>query len=136
MVENKKNAMSNMNPTVATSAIPSSLTIVTRESRLAMWQAHHIRDRLTELYPNMDVKILGTTTRGDQILDQSLSKIGGKGLFVKELEVALHDGSADIAVHSLKDVPMNLPEGFALACVTARENAQDAFISNTYSSLE
>lgn len=115
---------------------PDTLTIVTRESRLAMWQAHHIRDRLTELYPNMTVKILGTTTRGDQILDQSLSKIGGKGLFVKELEVALHDGSADIAVHSLKDVPMNLPEGFTLACITARENAQDAFISNTYSSLE
>ena len=115
---------------------PSSLTIVTRESRLALWQAHHIRDRLIELYPQMQVNILGTTTRGDEILDQSLSKIGGKGLFVKELEVALLDGSADIAVHSLKDVPMNLPEGFTLACVTERERAQDAFISNTYDSLE
>ena len=115
---------------------PEVITIVTRESRLAMWQAHHIRDRLSALYPNMTVKIIGTTTRGDQILDQSLSKIGGKGLFVKELEVALHNGSADIAVHSLKDVPMNLPDGFALACVTARENAQDAFISNQYASLE
>ncbi len=101
-----------------------------------MWQAHHIRDRLSALYPNMQVRIMGTTTRGDEILDQSLSKIGGKGLFVKELEVALLNGSADIAVHSLKDVPMNLPEGFSLACVTARERAQDAFISNTYNSLE
>ena len=122
--------------TQAVNTVLDTITIVTRESRLAMWQAHHIRDRLLELYPNMTVHILGTTTRGDQILDQSLSKIGGKGLFVKELEVALMDNSADIAVHSLKDVPMNLPEGFALACVTARENAQDAFISNRYQSLE
>ena len=99
-----------MNPSSTTSSIPNTLTIVTRESRLAMWQAHHIRDRLSALYPQMQVNILGTTTRGDQILDQSLSKIGGKGLFVKELEVALHDGSADIAVHSLKDVPMNYPK--------------------------
>ena len=125
-----------MNPSSPTSSTPNTLTIVTRESRLAMWQAHHIRDRLSALYPQMQVNILGTTTRGDEILDQSLSKIGGKGLFVKELEVALHDGSADIAVHSLKDVPMNLPEGFTLACVTERERAQDAFISNTYDSLE
>ena len=124
-----------MSDTIHTNT-PEVITIVTRESRLALWQAHHIRDRLSALYPNMTVKILGTTTRGDQILDQSLSKIGGKGLFVKELEVALHNGSADIAVHSLKDVPMNLPDGFALACVTARENAQDAFISNQYASLE
>ena len=125
-----------MNPSSPTSSTPNTLTIVTRESRLAMWQAHHIRDRLSALYPQMQINILGTTTRGDEILDQSLSKIGGKGLFVKELEVALQDGSADIAVHSLKDVPMNLPEGFTLACVTERERAQDAFISNTYDSLE
>lgn len=115
---------------------PVSLTIVTRESRLALWQAHHIRDRLNTLYPSMTVNILGTTTRGDQILDQSLAKIGGKGLFVKELEVALANGTADIAVHSLKDVPMVLPDGFALACVTAREQAQDAFISNTHQALD
>ena len=122
--------------TTHTANIPKQITIVTRESRLAMWQAHHIQARLQQLYPNTTVRILGTTTRGDQILDQNLSKIGGKGLFVKELEVALHNGDADIAVHSLKDVPMNLPDGFALACVTARENAQDAFISNQYASLE
>ena len=115
---------------------PKILTIVTRESRLAMWQAHHIRDRLTQLYPDMTVNILGTTTRGDQILDKSLSKIGGKGLFVKELEVALFEGAADIAVHSLKDVPMTLPDGFSLACITARENAHDAFISNRYATLD
>lgn len=101
-----------------------------------MWQAEHVRDCLKRLYPACDVQILGMTTRGDQILDKALSKVGGKGLFVKELETALEDGRADLAVHSLKDVPMVMPEGFDLSCVMAREDAHDAFVSNDYASLE
>ena len=101
-----------------------------------MWQAEHVRDCLKRLYPACDVQILGMTTRGDQILDRALSKVGGKGLFVKELEAALEDGRADLAVHSLKDVPMVMPEGFDLSCVMAREDAHDAFVSNDYTSLE
>lgn len=112
------------------------ITIATRESRLALWQAHFVKSELERIHPNLTVELLGMTTRGDQILDQSLSKIGGKGLFVKELEAALQDGRADLAVHSLKDVPMVLPVGFELACVMAREDARDAFISNDYASLE
>lgn len=100
-----------------------------------MWQAEHVRDRLLALYPACDVQILGMTTRGDQILDRALSKVGGKGLFVKELEVAMDEGHADLAVHSLKDVPMDLPEGFALAAVLEREDPRDAFVSNHYASL-
>ncbi|MDO9483338.1 MAG: hydroxymethylbilane synthase, partial [Hydrogenophaga sp.] len=92
-----------------------SITIATRESRLALWQAEHVKALLEAL--GHSVQLLGMTTKGDQILDRSLSKVGGKGLFVKELEMALEEGRADIAVHSLKDVPMDLPEGFALACV-------------------
>jgi len=101
-----------------------------------MWQAEHLRDCLKKLYPACDVQILGMTTRGDQILDKALSKVGGKGLFVKELETALEDGRADLAVHSLKDVPMVMPEGFDLSCVMVREDAHDAFVSNDYGSLE
>jgi hydroxymethylbilane synthase len=101
-----------------------------------MWQAEHVRDCLKKLYPECDVQILGMTTRGDQILDKALSKVGGKGLFVKELETALEDGRADLAVHSLKDVPMVMPEGFDLSCVMAREDAHDAFVSNDFASLE
>ncbi|NBV01945.1 MAG: hydroxymethylbilane synthase, partial [Burkholderiaceae bacterium] len=115
---------------------PLSLTIASRESRLAMWQAEYVRDCLQNLYPECAITILGMTTRGDQILDQSLSKVGGKGLFVKELETALEDGRADLAVHSLKDVPMNMPEGFELACVMEREEARDALVSNDYKSLD
>src|SRR5450830_568347 len=115
--------------------IPSRLVIASRESRLAMWQAEHVRDRLAALYPECRVDILGMTTRGDQILDRTLSKVGGKGLFVKELEVAMAEGRADLAVHSLKDVPMELPEGFALAAVLEREDPRDAFVSNDYASL-
>jgi hydroxymethylbilane synthase len=115
---------------------PERLVIASRESRLAMWQAEHVRDCLKKLYPGCDVQILGMTTRGDQILDRALSKVGGKGLFVKELETALEDGRADLAVHSLKDVPMVMPEGFDLACVMAREDARDAFVSNDYACLE
>jgi hydroxymethylbilane synthase len=116
--------------------VPSKLIIASRESRLAMWQAEHVRDRLAALYPQCQISILGMTTRGDQILDRTLSKVGGKGLFVKELEVAMAEGRADLAVHSLKDVPMDLPEGFQLAAVLEREDPRDAFVSNDYDSLD
>jgi hydroxymethylbilane synthase len=115
--------------------LPKRIVIASRESALAMWQAQHIRDRLRALYPQTEVSILGMTTQGDQILEVTLSKIGGKGLFVKELETALEDGSADLAVHSLKDVPMNLPEGFVLAAIGKREDPHDAFISNKFDNL-
>ncbi|MEQ1668820.1 MAG: hydroxymethylbilane synthase [Sulfuriferula sp.] len=101
-----------------------------------MWQAEHVAARLRALYPNMVVSILGMTTQGDQILDVSLSKIGGKGLFVKELETAMAEGRADIAVHSMKDVPMNLPAGFALAAIGEREDPRDALVSNQFDSLD
>ncbi|HET7832269.1 MAG TPA: hydroxymethylbilane synthase [Gallionella sp.] len=117
------------------STTPSRLVIASRESALAMWQAEHIRDRLRALYPQIEVSILGMTTQGDQILNVTLSKIGGKGLFVKELETALQDGRADLAVHSLKDVPMQMPEGFALAAIGEREDPRDAFVSNQYENL-
>jgi hydroxymethylbilane synthase len=126
----------NSSPPEAGQTAPKRLVIASRESRLAMWQAEHVRDCLKKLYPACDVQILGMTTRGDQILDRALSKVGGKGLFVKELETALEDGRADLAVHSLKDVPMVMPDGFELACVMAREDARDAFVSNDYASLE
>ncbi|MEG2630029.1 MAG: hydroxymethylbilane synthase [Comamonas sp.] len=109
------------------------LVIATRESRLALWQAEHVQARLQAR--GHAVELLGMTTKGDQILDRSLSKVGGKGLFVKELEVALEEGRAHIAVHSLKDVPMELPEGFVLACVMEREDPRDAFVSPNYASL-
>ncbi len=115
---------------------PKKLVIASRESALAMWQALHIQARLQALYPSCDVQILGMTTTGDQILDSPLSRIGGKGLFVKELEMALADGSADLAVHSMKDVPMNLPEGFAMAATGEREDPRDAFVSNNFNALE
>ncbi len=117
------------------SATPRTLVIASRESRLAMWQAEHVQAALHKLYPSCEVKILGMTTRGDQILDRTLSKVGGKGLFVKELEQALAEGHADLAVHSLKDVPMELPEGFALTAIMEREDPRDAFVSNEYDSL-
>lgn len=106
--------------------------IATRESRLALWQAEHVKALLEQR--GHEVSLLGMTTKGDQILDRSLSKVGGKGLFVKELELALEEGRADIAVHSLKDVPMDLPEGFALACVMEREDPRDAFVSPNHAS--
>ena len=111
-----------------------SLTIATRESRLAMWQAEHVQDLLQRM--GHSVQLLGMTTQGDQILDRSLSKVGGKGLFVKELEVALQEGRANLAVHSLKDVPMDLPEGFVLACVMQREDPRDAWVSSQYARLQ
>ncbi len=104
-----------------------NLTIATRESRLALWQAEHVKALLEA--QGHTVTLLGMTTKGDQILDRALSKVGGKGLFVKELEVALEEGRADLAVHSLKDVPMELPMGFELACVMEREDPRDAWVS-------
>lgn len=115
---------------------PKKLVIASRESALAMWQAEHIKARLQALYPETEVTILGMTTTGDQILDSPLARIGGKGLFVKELEQALADGRADLAVHSMKDVPMHLPPGFALAAIGEREDPRDAFVSNNYPNLE
>lgn len=112
------------------------ITIATRESPLALWQAEHVQALLRERYPEKKVELLGMTTQGDQILDKTLSKIGGKGLFVKELEIAMQKKLAHLAVHSLKDVPMELPEGFVLATVSQREDPRDAFVSNRYESLE
>jgi hydroxymethylbilane synthase len=111
----------------------SLFTIATRESRLALWQAEHVKALLEQR--GHQVALLGMTTRGDQILDRALSKVGGKGLFVKELEVALEEGRADLAVHSLKDVPMELPAGFELACVMEREDPRDALVSGKYATL-
>lgn len=114
---------------------PTRIVIASRESRLALWQAEHVQSRLRALHPAAEVAILGMTTQGDQILDRPLSKIGGKGLFIKELEVAMQEGRADLAVHSMKDVPMEMPAGFLLAAISARENPCDAFVSNRYDSL-
>ena len=118
--------------TLATPLPP--LVIATRESRLALWQAEHVKALLQA--QGHQVQLLGMTTKGDQILDRTLSKVGGKGLFVKELEVALEEGTAHIAVHSLKDVPMDMPDGFALACVMEREDPRDAFVSPRYADLD
>ena len=114
---------------------PRRLTIATRESALALWQAEHVRSRLTSRYRGTSVELLGVTTQGDRIVDRPLAAIGGKGLFIKELENALRDGRADIAVHSLKDVPMDLPDGFVLAAISAREDPRDAFVSVRYAAL-
>lgn len=115
---------------------PEKLVIATRASRLALWQARHAQSRLRALYPDCRVELLEMTTRGDQILDRTLSKVGGKGLFVKELETALLDGRADLAVHSLKDVPVDLTQPFALAAVLQRADPCDALVSNTAASLD
>lgn len=111
------------------------LVIATRASRLAMWQAEHVKEALEGLYPEMQVELLSLSTRGDEILDRSLSKIGGKGLFIKELEHALLDGRAHIAVHSLKDVPYELPDEFSLPAILPRGNSCDAFVSGQYANL-
>jgi hydroxymethylbilane synthase len=115
---------------------PSRIVIATRESALAMWQARHIEARLRTLHPELETRLLGMTTEGDRVLGTSLAKIGGKGLFVKELEQALASGQADIAVHSMKDVPMNLEAGFSIAAITEREDPRDAFVSNDFPDLE
>jgi hydroxymethylbilane synthase len=112
------------------------LIIASRESRLALWQARHVREALLRLYPACAVEILGMTTQGDRILDVSLSKIGGKGLFVKELEAAMAEGRADFAVHSAKDVPMVLPPGFRIAATLRREDPRDCLVSARFASLE
>ena len=111
------------------------IRIATRESLLALWQAEFIKAELQAAHPGLEVELLGMTTRGDQLLDSPLSKIGGKALFVKELEQALMDGRADIAVHSMKDVPMEFPEGLGLAIICDREDPRDAFVSNHFSSV-
>ncbi|MSQ51705.1 MAG: hydroxymethylbilane synthase [Betaproteobacteria bacterium] len=112
------------------------LVIASRESRLALWQAEHVRDALRQLYPSRVIEILGMTTQGDRILDVSLSRIGGKGLFVKELEVAMTEGRADFAVHSAKDVPMMLPPGFCIAATLKREDPRDCWVSARYGSID
>ena len=112
------------------------LTIATRESPLALWQAEYVRDALQSAHPGLSVSLLGMTSRGDKLLDLPLAKVGGKGLFVKELETALLDGSADIAVHSMKDGPMAFPEGLSLGVICEREDPRDAFVSNRFRTLE
>ena len=119
----------------ASRGAPRRLTIATRQSALALWQAEHIRARLAAMYPSSEVTLLGMTTEGDRVQDRSLAEVGGKGLFIKELEVAMADGRADLAVHSLKDVPMDMPDGFALAAITEREDPRDAFVSNRFLDL-
>ena len=110
--------------------LPARLVIATRRSALALWQAEHVRARLEALCPSSAIALLGLTTQGDRITDQPLADIGGKGLFIKELEQAMRDGRADLAVHSLKDVPMDMPEGFSLAAIMAREDPRDALVSS------
>ena len=112
------------------------LRIATRKSKLALWQAHFIKAELQRFHPGLTVELLGITTKGDKILDVPLAKVGGKGLFVKELEQAMLEGRADIAVHSMKDVPMEFPEGLGLAVICAREDPTDAFVSNHFNYLE
>jgi hydroxymethylbilane synthase len=112
------------------------LTIATRESPLALWQAEFVQSALEQAHPGLQVQLLGMTSRGDQLLDVPLAKVGGKGLFVKELETALLDGSADIAVHSMKDVPMEFPQGLGLGVICQREDPSDAFVSNRFAALD
>jgi hydroxymethylbilane synthase len=112
------------------------IRIATRKSPLAMWQAEHVSALLTELHPGLEIRIVGMTTKGDKILDAPLAKVGGKGLFVKELEQGMLDGEADIAVHSMKDVPVDFPEGLHLAVIMDREDPRDAFVSNLYQDLD
>lgn len=115
---------------------PQQIRIATRESPLALWQAEYVKDRLLAAHPGLQVELVPMTTRGDQILSSPLSQIGGKGLFIKELEVAMMEGRADIAVHSMKDVPMEFPEGLGLAAICEREDCRDAFVSNKYPTIE
>lgn len=114
----------------------STLRIATRKSPLALWQANHVRDALLARHPELDVELLTMTTQGDKILDTPLAKVGGKGLFVKELEVGMLEGRADLAVHSMKDVPVEFPDGLGLAAILPREDPRDALISNNYSSID
>ncbi len=113
-----------------------TIKIATRQSPLALWQAQHVKTRLEKIHPNLTVALVEMTTKGDQILNSPLSKIGGKGLFIKELEVSMMKGMADIAVHSMKDVPYEIPQGFELGAILKRENPFDAFVSNHFSSID
>ena len=113
-----------------------TIKIATRKSPLALWQAEHVKAELEAVHPGLKVELLGMTTKGDRILDTPLAKVGGKGLFVKELETAMLEGRADLAVHSMKDVPMALPEGLILPVIMKREEPRDAFVSNQFASLE
>lgn len=126
----------NVSPDKTQTSAPERIVIASRESPLAMWQAEHVQARLRQLYPACSVEILGMTTRGDQILDRPLAKVGGKGLFVKELEMALLERRADIAVHSMKDVPMVMEPEFSLVTISEREVPFDAFVSNKYENLD
>jgi hydroxymethylbilane synthase len=119
----------------AAPVLPARLVIATRRSALALSQAEHVHARLAALYPSCAIELLGLTTQGDRVTDQPLADIGGKGLFIKELEQAMRDGRADLAVHSLKDVPMDMPEGFALAAIMTREDPRDALVSGQCRSL-
>jgi hydroxymethylbilane synthase len=121
---------------MSANASPTRLVIATRESPLALYQANHVSQLLRRLYPSASVELLGMTTKGDRILDRSLAAVGGKGLFIKELEQALEERRADLAVHSLKDVPMDLPDGFALPAILVREDPHDAFVSNNYAAID
>lgn len=112
------------------------IRIATRKSALALWQAEHVKARLEQAHPGLTVSLVPMVSRGDKLLDAPLAKIGGKGLFVKELETALLENEADIAVHSMKDVPMDFPEGLGLYCICEREDPRDAFVSNTFASLD
>ena len=114
----------------------SKLRIATRKSPLALWQANHVRDALMARNPGLDVELFTMTTQGDKILDTPLAKVGGKGLFVKELELGILEGRADLAVHSMKDVPVEFPEGLGLAAILEREDPRDVLISNTFSSID
>jgi hydroxymethylbilane synthase len=122
--------------TSANAEIKKVVRIATRKSALAMWQAYYVQDQLIEHFPDLRVELVPMSTQGDRILDTPLAKIGGKGLFIKELEVAMQDGLADLAVHSMKDVPVAFPDGFGLHCICERENPYDAFVSNTYQSFD
>lgn len=113
-----------------------TLRIATRKSPLALWQAEHVASRLRAMHPGIDIELVPMTTRGDEILDRALSKVGGKGLFIKELEIAMQEGRADIAVHSMKDVTAEMPDGFTLAAVLEREDPRDAFVSNHHATLD
>jgi hydroxymethylbilane synthase len=116
--------------------MPREIRIATRKSALALWQAEYVKARLEQAHPGLKVSLVPMVSRGDKLLDAPLAKIGGKGLFVKELETALLENEADIAVHSMKDVPMDFPEGLGLYCICEREDPRDAFVSNTYDSLD
>ncbi len=114
----------------------SVIRIATRKSALAMWQAHYVENLFNQHFPETKIELVPMSTQGDRILDTPLAKIGGKGLFIKELEVAMQNGLADLAVHSMKDVPVDFPDGFGLHCICERENPFDAFVSNTYESFD